>query len=63
MGVFYLVFEVLGTGRADFLVFLAGKLIFIWFSKGEQSANSLQGVVAYWQDGCPQVAVPAGYMP
>ena len=33
VGVFYLVFEVLlGTGRADFLVFLAvGKLTFIWF--------------------------------
>ena len=46
VGVFYLVFEVLlGTGRADFLVFLAvGKLIFIWFSKSvSQSANSLLG--------------------
>ena len=44
VGVFYLVFEVLlGTGRADFLVFLAvGKLTFIWFSKSvSQSANSL----------------------
>ena len=44
VGVFYLVFEVLlGTGRADFLVFLAvGKLTFIWFSKSvTQSANSL----------------------
>ena len=46
VGVFYLVFEVLlGTGRADFLVFLAvGKLTFIWFSKSvSQSANSLLG--------------------
>ena len=44
VGVFYLVFEVfLGTGRADFLVFLAvGKLTFIWFSKSvSQAANSL----------------------
>ena len=44
IGVFYLVFEVLlGTGRADFLVFLAvGKLTFIWFSKTvSQAANSL----------------------
>lgn len=47
VGVFYLVFEVLlGTGRADFLVFLAvGKLTFIWFSKSvSQSANSLLAV-------------------
>ena len=39
-------FEVLlGTGRGDFLVFLAvGKLTFIWFSKSvSQSANSLMG--------------------
>lgn len=46
VGVFYLVFEVLlGTGQADFLVFLAvGKLTFIWFSKSvSQSANSLLG--------------------
>ena len=46
VGVFYLVFEVLlGTGRADFLVFLAvGKLTFIWFSKSvSQSASSLLG--------------------
>jgi len=44
VGVFYLVFEILlGTGRTDFLVFLAvGKLTFIWFSKTvSQSANSL----------------------
>jgi lipopolysaccharide transport system permease protein len=44
VGVFYFVFEVLlGTGRTDFLVFLAvGKLTFIWFSKSvNQSANSL----------------------
>ena len=44
VGVFYLVFAVLlGSGRADFLMFLAvGKLTFIWFSKSvSQSANSL----------------------
>ena len=46
VGVFYLVFEVLlGSGRADFLAFLAvGKLTFIWFSKSvTQAANSLIG--------------------
>ena len=44
VAVFYLVFEVfLGSGRADFLMFLAvGKLTFIWFSKSvNQAANSL----------------------
>jgi len=44
VAVFYLVFEViLGTNRADFLVFLmCGKLPFVWFSKSvSQAANSI----------------------
>ncbi len=51
VGVFYLVFDlVLGSSRADFLVFLmCGKLAFIWFSKTvTQASNSIvanQGMV------------------
>ncbi len=44
VAVFYLVFDViLGSGRADFLVFLmCGKLPFVWFSKSvNQASNSL----------------------
>ena len=42
VAVLYVVFvKILGTGRADFMIFLAtGKMIFLWFSKSITQASS-----------------------